>query len=198
MQQRRRGLCWLLGLLVAAGALGRDPPDLIVVTMTMAGGASSTHRLSGASPLPVETEEARIEAAGFEARLAPDAPGRADVTWSFVATIERSDLTRVRIWDMTVGRDEEDDPAATEPVLLVDDPDPKLLDGRWKGLAPWVRIDRPRQPAWFWWRDTTVRIFRFELVFEDDHTAHLDQLAFFDAASKKMVRKRLKRMGARF
>jgi hypothetical protein len=154
------------------------PPFPGARQLTLGDGSVIWHRYQGGMPDPAENEWLRSEVVGF--LLGPDGENdpQTYLTWLFGFELKKGELSAVKITDVT------DSPF----LLVVDDRQPVLEDGHWKGSATAIPATESGVP-WLYTSGTTTRIFYYQVTLATGETVTFYQPTSYSESNKSGLRK---------
>jgi hypothetical protein len=168
-----RVFLWIMSLALLAGCAGTKPARMR--TFNIAGNRAVDLPVdANGAPLPVETDDFRIEVAGYVL----DAENR-ELAYTFALRSKHKTAPR----SVTV-----EDVSGAAPEMLVSDSAPDIsTEGVWKGNSiPKQRFD----PSIGWVTDLgdTIRVFRFQVITADGRPYIIHQAAIWPGEAKAFVR----------
>jgi hypothetical protein len=164
----------LLGFLTSLSAVGAEH-RVLLMPFKILDGQTVECPVTMSGPLPAESGPYKVVGAGFG--LAKNADGGVSLAFGFdVVVADTGKPTRIVVEDVT----------GATPEVLVDDPHPQLVNGRWSGNAePVVVADG--SPPWLFDRKATIKVYRFTLSAKDRADTVLYQPASFSLQTKAAI-----------
>lgn len=141
------------------------------------GGEKISLPVTDDGPVPAETADFKVEAAGIALRDVKTNPA---FSWGFTLTVKSAaSVQRVKI--ARVYPD-------TAVKVLVDDQAPAVTAGTWRGSSAWLPPN-PQTTPWLLDKGSAAFVFRITVSQRDHDDAVLYQLSVFDESAKLVILK---------
>ena len=167
----------LLGCRTMSGDAGSPPAkESKMVDFKIAGGQTVKCPITDSGPLPAEGGPYRVEEAGLA--MGRDESGEHTfLIRTFGITVGRGGTpSHITVEDVT------DDTA----VLMVDDKDPKIVKGYWKGHASPLTLSEDSTP-WIFDDKPTIKIYRITISAKNTPDVILYQPSWYAAQVKRSI-----------